>query len=123
VNWYDAASNRVATSTSSFVPTNQVAGTYHFFASEVNAFGCESTNRTAIDLTLEDCPDTLSISLIGTNAVVQWYGNYILQSATNLVPADWVDLVQGAGGVTNSFTNSITLPPSNNFFRLFGTGN
>lgn len=122
-NWYDAASNLVAAATTTLVPTNASAGTFRFFAAATNNFGCVSKTRTEVDLTLETCPETLAISLIGTNAVVEWYGNYVLQSTTNLIPAFWLTLTKGSGGATNFWTNAVTLPPDNNYFRLYAPTN
>src|ERR1041385_7423676 len=123
VNWYDAATNLVSSGPTSFVPTNQTAGTFQYFATEVSPFACESTNRTEVDLTLETCTNSLSISLMDTNAVVHWYGNFVLQSTTNLSPAFWLTVTTGTGGTNNSWTNAVTLPPTNNFYRLYAPTN
>jgi hypothetical protein len=122
-HWYDAASNLVASGSATYTPTNQTAGTNRYFVAEANSFGCESATRTEVDLILEPCPGTLSISLMDSNAIVQWYGNFILQSSTNLVPANWLSITQGMGGGLNYWTNSILPPPTNNFFRLYAPGN
>jgi len=122
-NWYNEASNLVASSTTTFVPTNSTAGTFRFFVAATNNFGCVSKTRTEVDLTLESCTNTLSISLIDTNAVVSWYGNFVLQSTTNIEPAFWLTVTKGSGGTTNFWTNAITLPPTNNFFRLYAPTN
>jgi Ig-like domain CHU_C associated len=122
-NWYNAASNLVASSTTAFVPTNTAPGTYQFFVSATNSFGCESKARTEVDLTLQTCTNSLAISLIDTNAVVEWYGNFVLQSSTNLAPQFWMTVTKGIGGTTNFWTNAVTLPPDNNYFRLYAPTN
>jgi hypothetical protein len=125
VNWYDDATNLVATATSSFTPTNQTVGTHTFYVSEVNAGGCESTNLVRVDLVIQSCTNAInSISLQNTDAVIEWYGNYILQHATNLAPpVTWYTLTQGLPGTLNLWTNSTTPPPEENYFRLYAPTN
>jgi hypothetical protein len=125
VNWYDATTNLVATATNSFTPTNQTVGTHTFYVTEVNAGGCESTNYVQVDLVIQACTNAInSISLQNTNAIIEWYGNYVLQHATNLTPpVTWYTLTQGSPGAFNFWTNSTTPPPDENYFRLYAPTN
>jgi hypothetical protein len=124
-NWY-FGTNRVSPfSASSYVPTNTTVGDYQYTAVAVNGQGCESAESTPIWFVLKSCTDAPTIALSGTNVVVQWYGNLQLQSATNLAsPIDWQFVTNYWFGFgTNYWTNSITPPPTNLFFRLYGPTN
>jgi hypothetical protein len=107
-----------------FNPTNAVQGTNRFYASSRdNATSCESANRVEADLVLQPCANQLSIALAGTNVLVSWYGNYVLQNSTNLAPAYWMYVTQGLGGIMNTSTIPALPPPTNNFFRLYAPTN
>ena len=121
VNWYDANTNQVASGTNSFTPPDSDPGVYTYYAAEANSSGCHGT-LVAVHLVLLDCSNPPIITWGGTNGVgtVQWIGNLTLQSTTNLLPPNWIDVVTGSG-VTNiwSWTNGV--PPWTNpyyFFRL-----
>jgi hypothetical protein len=69
------------------------------------------------------CTNTItSIIPSGTNVLVSWTGNYLLQGTTNLLPPiNWVNIYTGAVGQAigpNIWTNSDVTPPADMFFRL-----
>jgi uncharacterized membrane protein len=123
--WYTVATGGSSIFTgSSYNPTNAIEGTNRFYvASFDNATGCESTNRVEADLILQSCTNQLSITLAGTNVLVTWYGNYVLQNSTNLAPAYWMYVTQGLGGIMNTSIIPALPPPTNNFFRLYAPTN
>jgi len=52
---------------------------------------------------------------------IGWYGNLYLLGATNLLPpVQWLYVTQGVPGMNNSWSNSVTVPPTM-FFRLSPT--
>jgi hypothetical protein len=78
---------------------------------------CTSVTNSA-GLTIAECGQ-LTINRLGdTNVVLQWFGNLALESSTNLnAPIQWLHVANGVVG-TNRWTNAITPPPTNHFFRL-----
>jgi hypothetical protein len=123
-NWYTEESGGLVVHSGLPVynPPNPSAGTNRYYVAAVNDFTkCESTNRVEVDLILElwPCTNFLSITLVDTNAVVYWYGNYVLESSTNLGPLDWTLAAQGLGGTSNYFTNSGLAVPTSTFYRLY----
>jgi len=129
-HWYNSDGSLVTTNLAPFyVPTNSALMsitdpiTNRYFVAEVSPAGCESTNRLEVDLVLQPCPTNLTISLVDTNAVLEWYGNYFLQQSFTLTPLNWLTLTQGVGGITNKWTNAVLVPPTNNFFRLYAPTN
>jgi hypothetical protein len=44
------------------------------------------------------------IAMVKTNALIEWYGNYVLQHSTNLLTTNWVFVAQGIGGIMNIST-------------------
>jgi len=126
VNWYDAPSggNEVATNTTSFLPTNSVPGVYSFWAGALDvASGLGSTNLTQLTLTLESCTNAPAIvqQPSSSSFTIGWYGNLYLLGATNLLPpVQWLYVTQGVPGMNNSWSNSVTVPPTM-FFRLSPT--
>ena len=123
--WYTVSTGGTSIFTgTNYSPTNAVEGTNRFYvASRDNASGCESTNRLETDLVLQSCTNQLSIARAGTNVLVTWYGNYVLQNSTNLAPAYWMYVTQGLGGIMNTSTIPALPPPTNNFFRLYAPTN
>ena len=119
-NWYDyTRTNSLTNGTTIYVPTNNTAGVYPFFVTEVNASGCESTNQIEVDLVLLACTNPPAITLSGTNGTIQWFGNLTLQSTTNLAPPAWQSITNGSMG-TNVWNWTNGVPPIN-FFRLSPT--
>lgn len=127
-DWYSNLT-LVASGTNVYVPpvpinlgTNlSVTNTYSVTARFVDSnlmVGCYSppTNVSLISLS---CTNVItSIAPSGTNAIIQWYGNYVLQNATNLTPpVTWIPVING-GPRKNVWTNAMVSPPPNNFFRL-----
>ncbi len=136
-DWFDSNTNALpnGSGTTNFVylPTNSVSifGTntsvtnVYLAASrfdDVNA-NCASTNLTTVLLVLQRCTNQLSVSRAGTNALIQWYGNYVLQTNTDLSTTNWGTVTQGLPGASFIWTNSTAPPPANNFFRLFAPTN
>ncbi len=128
VDWYDLGTNGtlVASSTNSFVPTNNAPGSYTYWA-QASATNtdcgcvCVNTNRTPVTLLLQNCLTNSgwpTIQIVGTNVVVMWLGNVDLQetNALTAVTNGWTNVATGVVGVTNSFTNSPS--DTNGFFRL-----
>jgi hypothetical protein len=106
-----------------YTPTNSELGTYTYnvLARDTNS-ECLS-GFIQVQFVIDPCISGITLGN-GTNAVIQWYGNFVLQSATNLTPpVDWTDLIQGGAGVTNYWTNSTVPPPADNFFRLYAPTN
>jgi hypothetical protein len=63
-------------------------------------------------------PSTLSIAASGTNAIITWNGNFILQSSPGLSPSHFTDVVNATTNfVTSPYTNAINRS-TNLFFRL-----
>ncbi|HEY5915610.1 MAG TPA: PKD-like domain-containing protein [Verrucomicrobiae bacterium] len=125
VDWFSAMNLGILlrSNSISFTPTNAVEGTNRYYAEAYFEGGCVSARRE-VWLILQPCTNQLSISLENTNAVVQWYGNYVLQSATS--PFFWPSnvLAIGLGGTNNYWTNPVTPPePPVNFFRLYAPTN
>jgi hypothetical protein len=129
-NWFNASTNLLTNGVTSYFPVPPGAGiavtNIYLVATVYNDTnlndGCNSP-FTAITNIYENCPaDITSISLTGTNAVISWTGNFILQSTTNLVPPiTWMNVYTGALG-PNFLTNSAVQPPIN-FFRLYAPTN
>jgi hypothetical protein len=126
-DWFDANTNLLFAGTTNFISTNTAVGVYTNYAlTRLIDSGCTSADFTPVLFVIQDCTNLISgITLDnGTNAVVQWYGNFVLQSATNLSPpVTWITLTQGIPGITNSWTNSTVPPPDANFFRLYAPTN
>ena len=76
-----------------------------------------SSGLTSVLLYTIGCTNNLSIApLFGTNVLVQWNGNYLLQHNTNLLNSTgWTNIISGVGG-----SNGLRFPPTNSedFFRL-----
>ena len=70
------------------------------------------------------CMNQLSVLNSGSNAVsIQWYGNYILQAATNLVPPIiWTPVQTGSVAPNTANWTSPPAPPVQ-FFRLYAPTN
>ena len=83
---------------------------------------CRSTALTPVSLITTNCPQNVTISG-ATNGVgtLQWYGNWVLQSTTNLVAPIWTDVLSNSSFGQNSFTWSN--PPPVQFFRLYAPTN
>jgi hypothetical protein len=124
VIWYDSSGDVVASYTNRFTPTNRTLGVWTYYSAEVNASGCTNGNVIAVNLVLVPCTNQItSITTMGTNALVSWNGNYVLQSATNLSsPIIWMNVSTGAVGL-NTRTNSTVPPPLMKFFRLYAPTN
>jgi len=58
-------------------------------------------------------PPTLQISAVGTNAIVTWPSGWILQSSSNLVATNFVDVTNAVSPYTNGIA-----PGGQQFFRL-----
>jgi hypothetical protein len=123
IDWFDASQggNQVATNSSSFLPPERSPGRYTYYAEALSPEGCVSANRTPVTLVVEGL--TLSIEYAGrTNIVIQWLGEYNLQSTTNLLqPAlnsNWALVFTNAVVGTNTYiTNSSG--STVRFYRLF----
>ena len=133
VDWYSNAT-RVASGTNVYVPpvpinlgtNSSLTNTYDVFARFIdpNLTNCYSlgTNVSLISLF---CTNMItSITPSGTNVLISWSGNYVLQSTTNLTPpVTWTtNVFTGATG-PNTWTNSTVPPPTDNFFRLYAPTN
>jgi hypothetical protein len=118
-NWYWQTTNLVCANNATYVPTNAAAGTWTFGVKEVNSNLCEAPAfATNVSLVLTACPPT--ISLAGTNLVIEWLGSQKLLSTTNLVrPIQWILLSNPPFAfATNYWTNQIDSPPAKQFFKL-----
>ena len=105
---------------------SSLTNTYAVFARFIdpNLTNCYSPG-TKVSLISLPCTNMItSITLSGTNALISWSGNYVLQSTTNLTPpVTWTtNVFTGATG-PNTWTNSTVPPPTNNFFRLYAPTN
>jgi hypothetical protein len=91
--------------------TNQISAGYY-------------SPSNSVWLISEDCTNAItSFSQSGTNIVLQWSGNYILETTTNLAPPNWVVPTNFSPSLgTNYWTNSLTSPPIN-FYRLTSVTN
>ena len=124
-NWFDASTNLLTNGVTAYSPPTPGAGiavtNIYLVATVYNDTnlndGCNSP-FTAITNIFENCPFEINaISLTGTNVVISWSGNFIVQSTTNLVPPiTWMNVYTGALG-PNFLTNSAVQPPID-FFRL-----
>jgi hypothetical protein len=138
-DWFDSGFNILPNGlgTNSFTPTNSinlggnssVTNTYYVvlrFADTNLALLVNSpisagyySPSNSVTLTSDYCTNVISsFTRSGSNFVLQWSGNYILETTTNLVPANWVvpaNFTPSLG--TNYWTNSLTSPPIN-FYRL-----
>jgi hypothetical protein len=126
-DWYDGNMTSVLTNSLTFTNGNQLPGVYtnYVFARFINS-DCPSTNYATILFVNEICTNQISSITLdnGTNAVIQWYGDFVLESTTNLLPpVNWLTLTQGVGGQNNFWTNPILAPPTNSFFRLYAPTN
>jgi hypothetical protein len=127
-DWFDATTNLLFSGTTNYISSNTAPGVYTNYAQTrlINS-GCVSATFTPVLFVVENCTNAISSITLnnGTNAIVQWYGNFVLQSATNLSPPPvyWTNLVQGGAGVTNFWTNSTVPPPADTFFRLYAPTN
>jgi hypothetical protein len=126
-DWFDANMASVFTNSLTFTNTSQLPGIYtnYIFASFNNS-DCLSTNFATIVFVNQICTNQISSITLdnGTNAIIQWYGDFVLESTTNLLPpANWSILKQGMGGQDNFWTNPILSPPTNSFFRLYAPTN
>ena len=131
-DWYSNLT-LVASGTNVYVPpvpinlgtNSSLTNTYLVFARflDPNLTNCYSpgTNVSLISLL---CTNVISsIASSGTNSLISWSGNFVLQSATNLTPpVIWINVATGALG-PNTWTNSMVPPPTNNFFRLYAPTN
>ena len=120
----------VATSITNFVPplsVNPATNIYYVVArfddpGLTNACVSPWTNVTQVSLVCTNGPQISSILPVGNNVVIQWTGDYILLHTTNLVPAYWMQVTQGAFG-TNKLPIPVSPPPANDFFRLWAPTN
>ena len=125
VIWYDTHGDVMASYTNSFTPTNSTTGVWTYYAAEVSASGCTNGNVIQVNLVLVPCTNLItSITLSGTNVLISWSGDYVLQSATNLTPpVMWTPVFTQAVVAPYTWTNSTVPPPTNNFFRLYAPTN
>jgi hypothetical protein len=81
-----------------------------------------STNLTQFTLVSQPCTNQLFIVNSGTNhGTIQWYGNFVLQAATDLTPpVVWTPVWTGSVA-PNSF--SWSNPPPVQYFRLYAPTN
>jgi hypothetical protein len=129
-DWYadPTMMTNLAFSTTVYVPpvTNTAStNIYYVFArfNDPNLTNSCVSPYTNITLVSTLCTNQISsITLSGTNAVIRWSGDYILLQSSNLIPGYWTYVTQGVPGL-NLFTNPITPPPPNDFFRLFAPTN
>jgi hypothetical protein len=133
VDWYNSVMSLVAAGTNVYVPpvpvslggnasvTNTFMAVSRFIdPSRTNCYS-PAANISLISLACTNAITSIKVS--GQNVVIQWSGNYFLESSTNLVHSNTVWTVVANQGVgTNYLTNSITLPPIE-FFRLTTTTN
>ena len=99
------------TGTVTWTPT--ATGNFNFTVRATDILGLDST-RTFNVVVTPPPPGSITISLIGTGAVLNWAGTYQLQSNTNLITTNWVDV----SGVTLSpFTNDVSARQQR-YFRL-----
>jgi len=86
---------------------------------------CRSAALTNVSLISTNCPQDITISYSGTNGVGTnvWYGNWILQSTTNLaqVPPAWTDVLTNNTFGAHAYVWSN--PPPIQFFRLYAPTN
>ncbi|HWY32350.1 MAG TPA: hypothetical protein VNX46_16425 [Candidatus Acidoferrum sp.] len=133
VDWYNSVLSLVAAGTNVYVPPVPVnlggnASVTNTFMAVSRFIDPSRTNcyspAANISLISVACTNAItSIKVSGQNVVIQWSGNYFLESTTNLVHGNTVWTVVANQGVgTNYLTNSITLPPIE-FFRLTTTTN
>ena len=134
VNWYIATNSDVMkpllANSLTFVPTNTTTtnGSWTYWAQNMGPFPtgttCPTNERAPVKFTLEPCTNQLWITPdTSTNALVWWYGNYVLQSKTNLLGSNsWKSVTTGVGGQTNSIPVLLSQPPMD-FFRLYGPTN
>ncbi len=67
--------------------------------------------------------DVSSITFTNSSVIVSWYGNYVLQGTTNLIPPTvWFNLSTGELG-PNFLTNSVLNGAPYEFFRLYAPTN
>lgn len=127
-DWFADAGllNNLAVGTTHYTATISAPGTnvYYVTMRYDDAFSltnCAPDIATNIYLIAAPCTNQInSITLSGNKVVVSWSGNYILQSATNLVPPImWMNVSTGALG-PNFLTNSTS---GNDFFRLYAPTN
>jgi hypothetical protein len=121
-NWFDANTNLLTNGVTAYTPpAPALAATNIYLVAEIYNDtnlndGCDSP-FAAITNIFDNCSQTTSISLTGTNVVISWTGNFILQSTTNLLPPImWMNVSTGALG-PNFLTNPVSQPPID-FFRL-----
>jgi hypothetical protein len=129
-NWLAGGGVIPAIGTTTFIPTNRLYGTYTYWvrARVVNPnftyCSCQSTNLTPVTFVLiPPAPPTLAWTTQGspaTNLVFSWFGNFWLQTATNLTPpVNWMnDITNASPGVTNTVDVPVELLPEQ-FFRLY----
>jgi hypothetical protein len=125
--WFDANTNLLTNGVTAYVPAapGVPATNVYLVAAIYNdtnlTDGCSSP-YAAITNIFENCSQEESIHLTGTNVVISWNGNFILQNTTNLVPPiTWMNVYTGALG-PNFLTNSVAQPPID-FFRLYSPTN
>lgn len=128
-DWYDnTLTNLLASSTTNFVQSvTNVPGTNTYYV--VARFDdpdltntCVSPYANITEVTVLCTNQISSITLSGTNAIVQWSGDYILLQSSNLAQPYWTVVTQGGIGL-NLLTSSVVPPPTNDFFRLFAPTN
>ena len=123
VSWYDANYNLVACGTNSFTPSATDPGVYTYYAAETNSFGCAGTN-VQVNLVILSCANPPAITYAGTNGVgsIQWFGNWSLESTTNLLPpVIWTSVITNPTVSTYNWYWTNGVPPWTNpyyFFRL-----
>ena len=108
----------VATNSGSTPLTATITVVPHYLNNGMDCAGA----ATNVTLTVQVCPFSLNMTLVNSNPVVSWFGNYVLESSTNLRPP-WLVLTQGTGGVTNYWPQSMVAFPPFNFFRLYAPTN
>jgi hypothetical protein len=130
-DWYADATrtNLLLVSSTNYIPAVPVPGAkpvtnYYYVAARYNDTNalCESVNATVVRLISVNCTNHISITKTPPNSVsVDWYGNYVLQHATNLTAPNWITLTQYNQVGPHSWSNSTAPPPAINFFRLAPT--
>jgi len=132
-DWYSNAT-LVASGTTNYVPpvpinlgtNSSLTNIYVVYARFIdpNLTNCYSPGANVSLISLL-CTNTItSITPSGTNALISWSGNYVLQSATNLIPpVMWTNVFTQAVVGPYTWTNSMVSPPANNFFRLYAPTN
>jgi hypothetical protein len=120
--WFSVPSSGTTVTNLSFTPTNSSPGTWTFSAQALDTNSeLTSTGSVFATLTLSNCssPLTININSGSVTGSIQWPGNLVLLSTTNITPpVHWTIVSTGSMFLApNSFTFTNTNPPIQ-FFRL-----